>query len=336
MLCLIENEYMSINERIYRIDQLLNDRKTVSFQELLDRLEISAATLKRDLAYMRDRLNAPIVYDKEQNGYRFESNSENYALPGLWFSPEEIYALLTMQHLLSNLDSDGLLSKHVKPLQSRLLAMLEDSDGSFEEIQKRVKIEKMGSRKYDLEHFQEIGLALVKRKRLVIEYQSRSKDENTQREISPQRMIYYRDNWYVDGWCHSRNALRSFSVDAIKKAEILETKADDINENELNAELGSGYGIFAGKEVKWALLRFSPERSKWVASEKWHPAQKSRFLEDGSYELSIPFSDEREIVMDILKHGNQVVVLDPQSLIMHITEILRQNFNNYSNSRTTN
>ena len=327
---------MSINERIYRIDQLLNDRKTVSFQELLDRLEVSPATLKRDLAYMRDRLNAPIVYDKEQNGYRFESNSENYALPGLWFSPEEIYALLTMQHLLSNLDSDGLLSKHVKPLQSRLLAMLEDSDGSFEEIQKRVKIEKMGSRKYDLEHFQEIGLALVKRKRLVIEYQSRSKDENTQREISPQRMIYYRDNWYVDGWCHSRNALRSFSVDAIKKAEILETKADDIDDNELNAELGSGYGIFAGKEVKWALLRFSPERSKWVASEKWHPAQKSRFLEDGSYELSIPFSDEREIVMDILKHGNQVVVLDPQSLIMHITEILRQNFNNYSNSRTTN
>jgi len=207
---------MSINERIYRIDQLLNDRKTVSFQELLDRLEVSPATLKRDLAYMRDRLNAPIVYDKEQNGYRFETNSENYSLPGLWFSPEEIYALLTMQHLLSNLDSDGLLSKHIKPLQSRLLAMLEDSDGSFEEIQRRVKIEKMGSRKYDLEHFQEIGLALVKRKRLVIEYQSRSKDENTQREISPQRLIYYRDNWYLDAWCHLKNALRSFSVDAIK------------------------------------------------------------------------------------------------------------------------
>lgn len=323
---------MSINERIYRIDQLLNDRKTVSFQELLDRLEVSPATLKRDLAYMRDRLNAPIVYDKQQNGYRFESNSENYALPGLWFSPEEIYALLTMQHLLSNLDSGGLLSKYVEPLQSRLLAMLEDSDSSFEEIQKRVKIEKMGSRKYDLEHFQEIGLALVKRKRLVIEYQSRSKDENTRREISPQRMIYYRDNWYLDAWCHVKNALRSFSVDAIKKAEILETKADDVNDNELNAELGSGYGIFAGKEVKWALLKFSPERAKWVASEKWHPEQRSKFLDDGSYQLEVPYSDEREIVMDILKHGNQVLVLNPQSLIMHVAEILRQNFNNYTNS----
>jgi predicted DNA-binding transcriptional regulator YafY len=306
---------MSINERIYRIDQLLNDRKTVSFQELLDRLEVSPATLKRDLAYMRDRLNAPIIYDKEQNGYRFETNTENYALPGLWFSPEEIYALLTMQHLLSNLDSDGLLSKHIKPLQSRLLAMLEDSDSSFEEIQKRVKIEKMGSRKYDLEHFQEIGLALVKRKRLTIEYQSRSKDENTRREISPQRLIYYRDNWYLDAWCHNKNALRSFSVDAIKMAEILEIKANEVSANELDEELASGYGIFAGKDVQWAVLKFTPERAKWVASEKWHPEQIGIFLEDGSYRLEVPYSDERELIMDVMKHGKHAKVESPLKLI---------------------
>ena len=309
---------MSNNERIYRIDKLLNDRKVVSFQTLIDRLEVSPATLKRDLAYMRDRLNAPIVYDKELNGYRFESTSDSYSLPGLWFSPEEIYALLTMQHLLANLDSEGLLSNHIKPLQSRLLAMLDDSDNSVEEIQKRVRIEKMGARKFDLEHFQEIGTALVKRKRLMIEYQSRSKDENTKREISPQRMIYYRDNWYLDAWCHQKNALRSFSIDAIKTAEILETKADDIAEDELNAELGSGYGIFAGKDIQWALLRFTPERAKWVANEVWHPVQVTKFLEDGSYEIKFPFSDERELIMDILKYGADVTVLSPQSLINQV------------------
>ncbi len=320
---------MSINERIYRIDQLLNDRKTASFQDLLDRLEVSPATLKRDLAYMRDRLNAPIVYDKEQNGYRFENNLENYALPGLWFSPEEIYALLTMQHLLSNLDSGGLLSKHVKPLQSRLLAMLEDSDSSFEEIQKRVKIEKIGSRKYDLEHFQEIGLALVKRKRLFIEYQSRSKDENTSREISPQRIVYYRDNWYLDAWCHLKNALRSFSVDAIKMAEMIEKKADDISDNELDDELASGYGIFAGKEVQWAVLKFSAERAKWVANEKWHPNQLVQYLSDGSYELKVPFSNPGELIMDILKYGPDVKIIQPPILIDMVIKSLNMSLINY-------
>ena len=320
---------MSNNERIYRIDQLLHDRKIVSFQELLHRLEVSPATLKRDLAYMRDRLHAPIIYDKERNGYRFDSESEDYALPGLWFSPEEIYALLTMQHLLSNLDASGMLSKHIQPLQSRLLAMLDDADSSLEEIQKRVKVEKMGSRKFDLEHFEEIGLALVKRKKIKIDYQSRSKDENTSREISPQRMIYYRDNWYLDAWCHEKNALRSFSIDAIKRAEVMDSAAIDVNESELNEELASGYGIFAGRNTKTAILKCSAERSKWVSSEKWHPQQNSRMLSDGSYELKIPYSDSRELLMDILKYGHEVEIISPSELKVELVSILKKTIEKY-------
>ncbi len=321
---------MSINERIYRIDQLLNDRRVVSFQELLDRLEVSPATLKRDLAYMRDRLNAPIIYDKELNGYRFEANIQNYSLPGLWFSADEIYALLTMQHLLSNLDTDGLLTKHIKPLQSRLMAMLDDADNSLEEIQKRVKIERMGSRAFDLEHFQEIGSALIKRKRLVINYQSRSKDESTIREISPQRLVHYRDNWYLDAWCHVKNALRSFSVDAIKKIELLESKADDVDEIELNDELASGYGIFAGKNVRWAVLRFTTEKAKWVANEKWHPQQRSKILANGTYELNVPYSNETELIMDILRYLPDIEVISPAYLKDKIVKVLKDTLIKYS------
>lgn len=305
---------MSNNERIYRIDQLLNDRKVVSFQELLDRLEVSPATLKRDLAYMRDRLNAPIVYDKELNGYRFENSNDNYELPGLWFSAEEIYALLAMEHLLVNLDAGGLLGKQIKPLRSRLLAMLDDGDNSLEEIKKRVRIEKIGSRKVNYDFFQVIGLALVKRKKLVIEYQSRSKNEITQREVSPQRIIHYRDNWYLDAWCHHRDALRSFSLDAIQAIELSDKLAIDVTEDELNSILSSGYGIFAGKDVEWATLVFSPSRARWVANEKWHPDQVGKMLDDGSYELKVPYSDTREILIDIMKYGADVKVTNPSKL----------------------
>ena len=93
-------KHMSINERIYKIDNLLNERRSISFQELLDRLEVSPATLKRDIAHMRDRLNAPVLFDKELGGYRFGEQGPGtaYVLPGLWFSEGEIHALLTMQH----------------------------------------------------------------------------------------------------------------------------------------------------------------------------------------------------------------------------------------------
>ncbi|CAN6135286.1 COG2378 Predicted transcriptional regulator [Methylophilaceae bacterium] len=324
---------MSNNERIYRIDQLLNDKKVVSFQELLNRLEISPATLKRDLAYMRDRLNAPLVYDKELNGYRFEANTESYSLPGLWFTPEEIYALLAMDHLLGNLDASGLLGKQIKPLQSRLLAMLDSTDNSLEEIRKRVKIEKIGARKLDYDFFQEIGMSLVKRKRLSIEYQSRSKDEYTIREISPQRIIYYRDNWYLDAWCHERNALRSFSLDAIKKLELIDRRALDIEEDELDSELGSGYGIFAGKDVQWATLLFNSDRARWVANETWHPNQEGNYLPDGSYELRVPFSDTREILMDIMRYGSDVKIISPELLVKALLNNLEKLSEQYAQLR---
>ena len=88
---------MSINERFYQIDQLLNGKRSVTFQEMMDRLEVSRSTLKRDLAYMRDRLNAPIIFDKDLGGYRFDKQSPGtqFELPGLWFTAEEIHALLT-------------------------------------------------------------------------------------------------------------------------------------------------------------------------------------------------------------------------------------------------
>jgi predicted DNA-binding transcriptional regulator YafY len=322
---------MSINERIYQIDQLLNGRKFVTFEELLERLEISRATLKRDLAYMRDRLNAPIIFDREVGGYRLEKQSGNlkYELPGLWFNADEIFALLTMQHLLNGLDSGGILTPHIKPLKSRLTELLGSTNDPLDQLQKRIKIETMGSRKFNLDHFQAIGSSLLKRKQLHIDYLGRGKNELTSRDISPQRLIYYKDNWYLDGWCHLKEDIRSFSVDAIQRVEILETKAKDVSEEKLNEELGSGYGIFSGKNVKWVTLKFTPERARWVSKEKWHPKQEGQFLDDGSYQLKIPYSKEPELLIDVMKYGPDVQVIEPKDLRKKIQETLIKTLRNY-------
>ena len=324
---------MSINERIYQIDQLLRDRKSISFNELMDRLEISKATLKRDIAYMRDRLNAPIIFDRELNGYRLDNTPGNkqYELPGLWFNADEIFALLTMQHLLNNIDSGGILSPHIKPLKSRLTELLGATNDPLDQLQKRIKIETIGSRKFNLDHFQVIGSSLLKRKQLHIDYLGRGKNEITSRDISPQRLIYYKDNWYLDGWCHLKEDIRSFSVDAIQRVEILETKAKDVSEEKLNEELGSGYGIFSGKDIKWVTLKFSSERARWVSKEKWHSKQEGKFLEDGSYELKIPYSKEPELLIDVMKYGPEVEIVEPKDLRKKLQETLIKTLRNYTN-----
>ena len=119
---------MDRTECFYKIDQLLNDRRSVSMGILIEELGVSRATIKRDLDYMKDRLNAPITWDRSLRGYRFDRSlpgAGKYGLPGLWFNDQEIFALLTMYQLLSNL---GLF------LESKNLARILFMDFLFRQI----------------------------------------------------------------------------------------------------------------------------------------------------------------------------------------------------------
>ncbi|HZP93096.1 MAG TPA: WYL domain-containing protein [Burkholderiales bacterium] len=125
---------------------------------------------------------------------------------------------------------------------------------------------------------------------------------------------------YLDARDHLRNALRCFSVDRVKEAVELDEPADSVPDKELDEYFASSYGIFAGKANKTAVLRFTRERARWVADERWHPKQVGQYLTDGRYELRIPYRDDRELVMDILKNGPDVEVVSPPALRQTIVD----------------
>ena len=307
---------MDRSERFYRMDRLLNEQGVVTRQQFLTALEVSPATFKRDLAYMRDRFNAPIVYDDDRGGYVFERApgvGPTYALPGLWFNASEIQALLTMDAMLDDLQP-GILRAHVAPLRARLEMLLEEGRVEAAEVRKRVRIARLAARSVDDSVFEAVAAATLKRRRLVIDYRARSTDEATRRTVSPQRLMLYRDNWYLDAWCHMRNGLRKFAVDAMVSAQMSEEKAKAVDVKAVERELDAGYGIFGGESVQWAKLRFTPTRARWVASERWHPAQRGRIDADAHYVLEVPYADPRELMMDVLKYGADVDVLAPASL----------------------
>jgi predicted DNA-binding transcriptional regulator YafY len=312
-------------ERFYKIDQLLKERKVVSFAAFKEQLGMSRASVKRDLEYMRSRFHAPIEYDRGLNGYRFgrPRSGPRYELPGLWFNAAEIHALLTTLQLLSGLQP-GLLDGQVSPVIARLRAILGSGDHSWEEVVKRIKIFQPERRESKTAHFSVIAAALLKRTRVWIRHYNRKTDRETEREISPQRLVHYRDNWYVDGYCHVRQDLRSFAVDAIRAAELREARAKEMPATELDEHLASGYGIFAGRDVRWAELRFAAEAARWVSAQLWHPKQRARVEADGSYVLEIPYAHERELVMEILKFGADVEVVAPKSLRERVAADLKR------------
>jgi predicted DNA-binding transcriptional regulator YafY len=180
----------------------------------------------------------------------------------------------------------------------------------------------MGARLVEPAHFQAVASALLSRRRLRISHYRRSTDETVKREVSPQRLVHYRDNWYLDAWCHLRAGLRTFAVDAIRDAAILDKTAREVSDKALDAVLAAGYGIFAGESVQTAVLRFDAVRARWVSRETWHPQQEGQFEADGAWVLRVPFSDPRELMMDILKYGADVEVLAPAALRKAVKEQL--------------
>ena len=332
---------MAQTERLYRIAELLRAKSAVPIAAFLRELEVSRATFTRDLDLLRERLNAPIVYDCSRRGYRLADGDKTprHELPGLWFSSREAHALLTFHHFLENLEP-GLLSPHIEPLKERIQALLESKDQTLKEIARRIRILPQAARHTEPACFQLTAHALLARKRLSFHYHGRARGDVTERTVSPQRLAHYRDNWYLDAWDHGKRALRTFAVERIREPRLLDECAKDISEERLNRYFTESYGIFSGRPKRKAILSFTPERARWVAGETWHPQQKGRFdvhgrtnvaggrkpgaTEDGHYTLEVPYREDQELVMDILKHGPDVEVLSPKALRAKVAQLHKQ------------
>lgn len=323
---------MDRTERFYKIDALLHANPVVPIDRFLRELEVSKATFKRDIEYMRDRLNAPIEWDRGDGGYRYVSGvkSQQQSLPGLWFNASEAYALLMMQSLLSEMQP-GLLGPHIEPLKARLRAVIESGNHAAGDVESRVKLLNVAARPVPDKNFEVVAAALLGGHRLQIEYYSRVRDDVSDREVSPQLLIHYRGNWYLGAWCHKQEAMRSFSMDAIQQAAVLPCSTKAIAKKELDGFVGQGYGIYSGSTVKWAKLRFSQERARWVSRELWHPQQKATEEADGSLILEVPFTDIRELSMDILRQGRHVEVLEPKYLRDEVKAELAKSLEKYRN-----
>jgi predicted DNA-binding transcriptional regulator YafY len=321
-------------ERILSLHRILKAaRYPVTLKRLMDELGCSRATIYRDVAELRDALGAPIESvegEGAQVAVRYAAGEgDRFELPGLWLTSEELAALLALNELLVRSDP-GVLAGTLAPFRSRIERLLSDHVSGRKLPIERIRVIGSGNRRLDQNVFRTVAGAVLGRQRLAFAYRARSTDATTERRVSPQRLTHYRDNWYLDAWDHSRDALRSFALDRIRDPRALDEPALDRETSELDAHLASSYGIFSGAPKAWATIRFSARAARWVADEHWHSQQQGRFLPDGRYELKLPYSDSRELLMDVLKHGPDAEIVAPVSLREEIRILLQLALAGYS------
>ena len=287
----------------------------VTTERLMVELACSRATAYRDLKFLREVLDAPV---KTVEGAHFydAATRERFDLPGLWLTSDELQALLAMHQLLGR-TAGSVLAGPMGPLKNRVDALLSEQAGGIRWPIERIRVIANGQRKMDQHAFRMAASAVLERRQFAFDYRARSTNERTHRLVSPQRLAHYRDNWYLDAWDHSKDALRSFAVDLIRSAHILDTPAHDIPDIVLNEHLASSYGIFSGLPKAWVTIHFSAKAARWVADTHWHSKQVGRFLPDGRYELKLPYSSGKELLMDVLRYGADAEIIAPVALREH-------------------
>lgn len=312
---------MNRAERIFRIHRELRRGKRTPFRRLCDTLEVSPATLKRDIAYMRDFMDAPVLCDRDGSGYRYDQDAPAFELPGLWFNDSELYALLASEQLLEAVQP-GLLTPYIGPLRSRIRKLLEHGGHSADTVTSRVRLQAATPRPVDAERFGAVAGAVLNGHLLDMEYHGREKGQVSRRRVHPQRLLHYRDNWYLVAWCEQAQDLRTFSLDRIHPLESTAGAIRIIPDADIDRLIGATFGIFSGTASGWAVLRFSSSAARWVADETWHPEQIGQWVGD-TYELQVPYSDDRELLMDILKYGPDVEVIAPPDLRRAVAQRVR-------------
>ena len=306
-------------------------RYPVPAQRLMDELQCSRATVYRDVAFLRDVLGAPVETSEEPAGFRYDAaEAERFELPGLWLSPDELHALLATRQLLAKSGPGDFLAEALEPVRGRIEALLSEQAGGKHWPVERIRVITSGTRSIDEATFRLVAGTVLQRRRLGFRYRARSTGATTRRLVSPQRLTHYRNNWYLDAWDHEREGLRSFSLDRIEAASLQTEPAMDVAEVDLDQHLASSYGIFSGPPKAWATIRFSAEAARWASEERWHSDQQGHFLPDGRYELRLPYSNSRELLMDVLRYGPDASIVEPISLRHEAQIQLTLALSNYS------
>lgn len=305
---------MSQTERILFIDRKLQNEGDVTVNQVASRFEVSTRQIKRDIEYLRDRFNAPIVWDSKRKVYFYEKKFKTLA-----FADQKLVLFYVIMKSLS--ENQHYIPIYTDDLLSRISG---DVPSDYRSVCNKISYEIPQSEFINPEYFVDICDSMRDKKCLDIEYLN-LKNELSSRIVECERIINYSGSWYMICYDFKRSDLRTFHisrVQSIKQTKLPFHIPEQGYEEKLKDFISSSFGIFKGVPSNSATIRFYEEASRIVSTQIWHPEQtlveSSEFTpdhENKSYvELTLPVSNFTEIISKILAFGHLAKPVSPPEL----------------------
>lgn len=312
-------------ERFIWFDHEARKERFPNANKLGEHFEIAPKTAQRSIDHFRDRLHAPLEYDKSNKGYYY--TDPTFQLPVIRISEAELLALLISKKLITEA-SAGSLADELGNVSTRLGSLLSANLPGRAGPEDAFSFRWKNISPTDPLTFKIVTSSLLQGKLLTFCYYSPTACSSTIRTVEPHHMVNYMGNWHLIAYCHLRGDWRDFVLGRMSLCNIDGAVFQIRSKEEWQPFLQNTFGIFQNHNSFNVVLRFTPDRSRWIKGEMWHEAQSEIVQDDGSLVRTIPASHEAEIMMEILKHGSHVEVLEPEWLrdkvIKEITDAVKK------------
>lgn len=298
-------------QRFRWFEQQAKNGRYPNARTLAEKYEISEKTARRNIIYLRDRLNAPLVFDHSHNGYFY--HDQTFSLSEISLSAHDLATLLLARDLLKNIAGQTIASD-VAAAAAKIASAMERHGADIENVDNTVSLRFVEHTRINDRVFKCLLQSCINRQPVAFSYASPARKEPTERTVDPYHLYNYMGNWQLVGWCHLRQNYRNFNLLRISAIRPLDRTF--VMQNDFSPEhyFSSSFGIFKARKTQQVTLRFTPEKARWVAGQIWHPHQKETLRKDGSLELTFPVAAYPELLMEILKHGAGVEVIRPTEL----------------------
>lgn len=298
-------------ERYIWFDRRIRQNAYPNAADLARQFEVSEKTAHRTINFMRDMLEAPLVYHNGKKGYYYEDSS--FALPQFRVSQEELLAILLARNLLAD-SAAGVISRAIARFGRKLFAGTGAIGMSESFIDRSFSAVWHGYSPSQAETFRLLVDALLASRAVSFSYTSPLETTPTRRTVHPHHLQHYMGSWVLLAWCTLRNQWRRFYLARMDSPSLAPETFIPHPPGEWEHLLQDAFGIFQAETTYPVTLRFSPARAAWIREQLWHPDQKMTEEEDGGLLLTLPVADLREIKLKVMQFGAGVTVLEPVQL----------------------
>ncbi len=298
--------------RIVFIDRAIRAGGWPNAKTLARDLEVSPRTVQRDIDFLRDRLQAPIEFDSHRNGYHL--CQPGFRLPFFQLSEGELVALFLAQRLLQQYRGTyfEIQLEHAFAKMVELLPAPVSIDLSH--VAETLSVTPTVLTVQDVETFRTISRAVLKRRRLEIDYWAAWRNEETRRKIDPYHLTLIDSDWYLIAYCHFRKEVRMFAAVRVRSARETGETFRPPADFRIDGYLGDGFRALRGSGRHKVVLRFTPDAAGRAGEKVWHRTQTAELQPDGGLLLRMELSDLREVKRWILSWGSECEVLGPEEL----------------------